>query len=50
MLGSYAKRNPELTKRVYDEGHTVASHSHTHQKSMFTSLNNFKKEFQWDGC
>ena len=44
MLGSYAKRNPELTKRVYDEGHTVASHSHTHQKSMFTSLNNFKKE------
>jgi len=44
MLGSYAKRNPELTKRVYDEGHTVASHSHTHQKSMFNSLANFKKE------
>ena len=44
MLGSYAKRNPELTKRVYDEGHTVASHSYTHQKSMFSSLDKFKKE------
>ena len=46
MLGSYAKRNPVLTKRVYDEGHTVASHSHTHQKSMFNSLANFKKEIE----
>jgi len=44
MLGSYAKRNPELTKRVYDEGHTIGSHSHTHQKSMFSSLSNFKSE------
>lgn len=46
MLGSYAKREPELTKRVYDEGHTVATHSHTHQKSMFNSLANFKKEIE----
>ena len=46
MLGSYAKKEPELTKRVYDEGHTVATHSHTHQKSMFNSLAQFKSEIE----
>ena len=44
MIGSYAKNNPDMVKRVYDEGHTVASHSYTHQKSMFNSLEAFKKE------
>jgi len=44
MLGSYVKKNPEIAKRAYDEGHTLASHSHTHQKSMFNSLANFKNE------
>lgn len=44
MIGSYAKKNPELVKRVYDEGHTVASHSYTHQKAMFSSLDKFKEE------
>lgn len=44
MLGSYAKKNPDMVKRAYDEGHTIGSHSHTHQKSMFSSLANFKSE------
>lgn len=44
MIGSYAKKNPEMVKRVFDEGHTVASHTYTHQKSMFNSLDAFKKE------
>lgn len=44
MIGSYADKNPEMVKRVFDEGHTVASHSYTHQKSMFNSLDAFKKE------
>ena len=44
MIGSYAKNNPDMVKRVFDEGHTVASHSYTHQKSMFNSLEAFKKE------
>lgn len=45
-IGSYAKRNPELVKRAYDEGHTVGIHSYTHQKSMFNSLNAFKNEIE----
>ena len=44
MIGSYAAKNPDMVKRVFDEGHTVASHSYTHQKSMFNSLEAFKKE------
>ena len=44
MIGSYADKNPDMVKRVFDEGHTVASHSYTHQKSMFNSLEAFKKE------
>jgi len=43
-LGSYVKKNPELTKRVYDEGHTVASHSYSHRSEMFSSLEKFKDE------
>lgn len=45
-IGSYAKRNPELVKRAYDEGHTIATHSYTHQKSMFNSLEAFKSEIE----
>lgn len=46
MIGSYAKNNPDMVKRVFDEGHTVASHSYTHQKSMFNSLDSFKSEIE----
>lgn len=44
IIGSYAKKNPDMVKRAYDEGHTIGSHSYTHQKSMFSSLTNFKAE------
>lgn len=44
VIGSYAKRNPEIVKRAYDEGHTIGLHSYTHQKSMFNSLAAFKEE------
>jgi len=43
-LGSYVKKNPELTKRAYDEGHTIASHSYSHRSEMFSSLEKFKNE------
>ena len=43
-LGSYIDKNPELTKRAYDEGHTIASHSYSHRSEMFSSLEKFKNE------
>lgn len=44
VLGSYAKRYPDVVKRAYDEGHTIGLHSYSHQKSMFDSLTAFKEE------
>ena len=32
MLGSRARRSPELARRVADEGHTVGSHSLSHKE------------------
>jgi len=46
MIGSYAKRDPDMVKRVFDEGHTVGNHTYTHQKSMFNSLDKFKSEIE----
>lgn len=43
-LGEYIDRNPEITKRAYEEGHEIASHSYTHKKAMFSSLETFKSE------
>ena len=43
-LGSYIEKSPELTKRAYDEGHAIASHSYSHKSSMFNSVDNFTKE------
>lgn len=33
MLGSCVERNPETTKRVYDEGNFIAIHGYTHKYS-----------------
>lgn len=43
-LGSYVEKHPELTKRAYEEGHTIASHSYSHKSEMFSSLEKFKTE------
>jgi len=43
-LGEYVNKNKEITKRAYDEGHTIASHTYTHKKAMFSSLETFKSE------
>ena len=43
-LGEYVNKNKEITKRAYEEGHTIASHTYTHKKAMFSSLETFKSE------
>lgn len=43
-LGEYVNRNKEITQRAYEEGHTIASHTYTHKKAMFSSLETFKTE------
>lgn len=46
VLGSYAKRVPEVLKREFEEGHTIGNHSYSHQKSMFSSIDKFKSEIE----
>jgi len=48
-LGEYVNKNKEITKRAYDEGHTIASHTYTHRKAMFSSLDKFKEEIEKTG-
>lgn len=45
-LGSYGEKNQEILKRESDEGHTVANHSWSHKKEIFSSLTKFKNEVE----
>ncbi|NUS73334.1 MAG: polysaccharide deacetylase family protein [Corynebacteriales bacterium] len=44
MLGKNAESNPELVRRVHDEGHVLANHSYTH-----TSMKDMPEDkWQWE--
>lgn len=30
LIGEYAEENPELVKRIYDEGHIIGNHTYSH--------------------
>lgn len=35
VVGSHAERNPELVKRMYDEGHLIGIHNYVHKSNWF---------------
>ena len=48
VLGTYAKKNPDIIKRAYDEGHYIANHGYSHKystiyKSADTVLGEYNK-------
>lgn len=44
-VGKYIEQYPEVTKRVYDEGHLVANHSFSHDyKNLYENAENFVGE------
>lgn len=48
VLGTYAKKNPDIIKRAYDEGHYIANHGYSHKystiyKSADTVLEEYNK-------
>lgn len=45
VLTDYVKRNPELVKRMIDEGHTVGNHSVHHYSMPTLDINTAKKKF-----
>lgn len=44
MVGASAKAHPELVRRVYEEGHVIASHSYTHP--LLTKLSEKKLQYE----
>ncbi len=47
LTGHYVKTNPELVKRMVNEGHIVGNHTMTHpDMSAISDFNNFKKEIE----
>lgn len=45
VLGEKAKANPDLVKRIADEGHTIGLHANKHISSTFRSYRATKKDF-----
>lgn len=47
LVGNYLNRNPELVRRMVEEGHIVGNHTYHHpDMSKISGMNNFKKELQ----
>lgn len=51
VLGTYVKKNPEIIKRAYDEGHYIANHGYSHKygtiyKNADTVLEEYNKTEQ----
>ncbi len=46
VIGKYAEAYPEVVKRAYDEGHTVAIHTYTHDyRKIYASLDAYISDF-----
>ena len=46
VLGTYVKRNPELVKRAYEEGHYIANHGYSHNyEKIYKNANNVLEEY-----
>ena len=48
VVGSYVRTRPVFLRAIYEQGHTIANHSYTHQESMLkknfsTCLSEFKR-------
>lgn len=47
VVGTYVTSNPELVKRMYEEGHIVGNHTYHHpDMSKISSLETFQKELE----
>lgn len=46
VLGKCAEMHPEIVKKIYDEGHEIASHGYNHKKVNLMSQKEFEKEIK----
>lgn len=46
-VGAYIRQNTDIARRVYDEGHLIASHSDSHDyEKLYATEESFKKEIE----
>ena len=46
VIGTYAEEYPEIVKRAYDEGHTIAIHTYTHDyHDIYASVDAYIEDF-----
>ena len=46
VIGTFAERYPEIVKRAYDEGHTIAIHTYTHDyRKIYASTDAYIEDF-----
>lgn len=46
-VGKYIENNPDMAKRVHDEGHLIANHSYSHDyDALYASEESFKNEME----
>lgn len=47
VLGSMAENNPDMLKRIHEEGHKIGNHSYSHNyKYIYKSVDNFLQDFK----
>lgn len=47
ILGSRAEQNPNMLKRIYDDGHKIGNHSYSHNyKYIYKNTDNFLLDFK----
>jgi peptidoglycan/xylan/chitin deacetylase (PgdA/CDA1 family) len=45
VVGNLAEKNPDMVKRIHEEGHVIGNHSYTHNyKHIYSSTTNFLNE------
>jgi peptidoglycan-N-acetylglucosamine deacetylase len=44
ILGTVAERHPEIIKRIFDDGHEIASHGYSHKMLSHLSTSEFENE------
>lgn len=45
VVGKFAEKNPDILKRIYEEGHVIGNHSYSHNYNyIYKSVSNFVKE------
>lgn len=46
LVGHYLKTNPELVKRMVEEGHIVGNHTYSHPDMTIQNFDNFKEQLE----